>query len=337
MVTIKTIAQQAGVSPSTVSIILNGKAKERKISPKTEKKVRDIIISTGYSPNVQAVGLRSIPKTFEYRIVIFWTADFRASMMTRFFSIIESKILDQNYSCEILLKPYQNNFLASAMTDDLIRSCHGLIICNSSEKDLEFLEQNSFSRPIVLYNRYSNKYSAVTVNDRFIGSIPADVFFSHNRKNPVIIASKPTFNGMILRTNLFSYQCTEHHMELPPVCYGPATLTGGYQTTLKALEEYPNCDCIFFSSDTLAIGALRAFQEKKRHIPQDLEFIAVGNHELEQGEICYPSISVMYIPIEEMAVQCLNLLYEQMTYRENTPQSISLPVRYIPRESCPDA
>ena len=42
MVTIKEIAQKAGISPSTVSIVLGGKAAQRKISSKTQKRIFDI-------------------------------------------------------------------------------------------------------------------------------------------------------------------------------------------------------------------------------------------------------------------------------------------------------
>ena len=39
MVTIKQIAQEIGISPSTVSIVLGGKAAERKISKETQQKI----------------------------------------------------------------------------------------------------------------------------------------------------------------------------------------------------------------------------------------------------------------------------------------------------------
>ena len=57
MATIKTIARMAGVSTSTVSIILNGKAKERKISSATEKEVLAIAASIGYRHNA----LQTVP------------------------------------------------------------------------------------------------------------------------------------------------------------------------------------------------------------------------------------------------------------------------------------
>ena len=58
MVTIKEIAREANVSPTTVSLILNNKSKERKISAQTEQRVLQIAKRMGYLPNLQAVSLK---------------------------------------------------------------------------------------------------------------------------------------------------------------------------------------------------------------------------------------------------------------------------------------
>lgn len=335
MVTIKTIAQRANVSPSTVSIILNGKEKERKISPETVQKVRRIIADSGYKPNVQAANLRASRNHSDYRILIFWIADSRAESMIRFFKSIEAEIMVQNYSCEILLKSYKAGQLESAMTEELILSGHGIIICNATERDMEYLDSASFPRPVVLYNRYSAKYTTVTMDDRTIGTIPAQVLVSHGLKKPAIITSPVTFNGMTLRINLFSYTCVENGMQEPWIYYTDNSKRGGYEATLRLLEEHSDVDSVFFLGDTLALGALRAFYETGILIPEQVKLISVGNNVLDQCEVCLPSISVIYLPIEDMAVECLHRLYHLMSYQENAIRSISLPVTFIARESCP--
>ena len=47
MATIKDIARIANVSPSTVSFVLNGKAREMKVSPVTEQRILEIVTATG--------------------------------------------------------------------------------------------------------------------------------------------------------------------------------------------------------------------------------------------------------------------------------------------------
>ncbi len=58
MATIKDVAKQAGVSVTTVSIIINGKSEERKISTATQQRVAEAMRS-GYQPNLSARRLRS--------------------------------------------------------------------------------------------------------------------------------------------------------------------------------------------------------------------------------------------------------------------------------------
>jgi len=57
-VTLKDIAEKAGVSPGAVSFVLNNTHKERRISQPTVDKVRKIAREMGYHPNIAARNLR---------------------------------------------------------------------------------------------------------------------------------------------------------------------------------------------------------------------------------------------------------------------------------------
>ena len=62
MVTIKQIAQEVGISSSTVSIVLGGKAAERKISTATQKKIFAAAARLGYQPGV--CGAAAVPMSW---------------------------------------------------------------------------------------------------------------------------------------------------------------------------------------------------------------------------------------------------------------------------------
>ncbi|MFT4024989.1 MAG: LacI family DNA-binding transcriptional regulator, partial [Flavihumibacter sp.] len=59
MPSIRQIALKAGVSPATVSSVLNGKEKERRIKPASADKIRKIAVEEGYVPNQVAINLRT--------------------------------------------------------------------------------------------------------------------------------------------------------------------------------------------------------------------------------------------------------------------------------------
>ena len=150
MVTIKEIAREANISPTTVSLILNHKARERKISAETEQRVLQIAARMGYLPNLQAVSLKKAGGQFAYRIQILWVADSRAPTMLRFFRGVEETVARENLPFEVLLQPYRAGALQNAMKESLVLSCHGIIVCNASERDLEYLDSRCFPRPVIL-------------------------------------------------------------------------------------------------------------------------------------------------------------------------------------------
>lgn len=336
MVTIKEIAREAKVSPTTVSLILNNKSKERKISVLTEQRVLQIAERLGYLPNLQAVSLKTGKSQFSYRILVFWVADTRAQTMLRFFRGIEAAIEEDSLPFEILLHPYKAGALQAAMKKELLLSCHGIIVCNAAETDLEYLEANQFPRPLILYNRYSRKYSNVVMDDCSIGSIPGELFASHGKKHPAVVTTLPTFSGMSIRQNLFAYTCCSRGMEEPVVCCCEPTGRSGYQATLRLLETHPETDCILYMREGLALGSLRVFTERKLAFPGKLEFIAIGDSALDFSEVCTPALSVVQLPLETVASECTRLMHRQIHAPGFEITSKVVPVTYISRESCPD-
>src|SRR5687768_6309524 len=86
---IKDIARLAGVVPSTVSFVINGKEKEMRISDDMAKKIRKIIKETGYVPNKSAASLRT-GKTHVIGLIV-------EDISNRFFSMLAKAIEDIAY------------------------------------------------------------------------------------------------------------------------------------------------------------------------------------------------------------------------------------------------
>ena len=70
MATIKDVAALAGVSLSTVSIVANGRAKQRNISQVTQERVLDAMREVGYRPSVAARKLRGGKE--RRQLTVFW-------------------------------------------------------------------------------------------------------------------------------------------------------------------------------------------------------------------------------------------------------------------------
>ena len=153
MVTIKQIAQEVGISSSTVSIVLGGKAAERKISTATQKKIFAAAARLGYQPNMAARSLRGGSGANELVVAMFWAQDFRASMMFRFWDGLRAEIEKTARPVRLVIYPYVNDHLKESEALTSGANCHAAIICNASYADLQFLEDTQLPIPVVLYNR----------------------------------------------------------------------------------------------------------------------------------------------------------------------------------------
>ena len=140
MVTIKQIAQEVGISSSTVSIVLGGKAAERKISTATQEKIFAAAARLGYQPNMAARSLRGGSGANELVVAMFWAQDFRASMMLRFWDGLRAEIEKTARPVRLVIYPYVNDHLKESEALTSGANCHAAIICNASYADLQFLE-----------------------------------------------------------------------------------------------------------------------------------------------------------------------------------------------------
>ncbi len=334
--TIKDVAERAGVSTSTVSIVLNNKGQERKISEKTQKKIWDVIREMGYHPNVVAGTLRSnLEERFTYYITIFWTSDERDRIMIRFLRGLQEQIMENNLNCELIIKPYINGQLQEAMTERVLKMCHGIILCNASEQDMEFIDSVDLGKPMVIYNRYSDNYCSVNIDDQNLGEYAARAFIENKCKKILMLSSPARFKGMEIRKEAFENYLFSYHVSKPYLVTGKDTISSGYGLINKVMQDQIEFDSVFCSSDAIAIGAVRALHEKGVKIPKDVKVIAVGNGDDEQEIYAIPSLSVAKVPIEEMGKKCIILLYDILKFRQKEIMRIKVPVEYIARESCP--
>ena len=202
---------------------------------------------------------------------------------------------------------------------------------------MEFLHENTFQKPIVLYNRHSSKYSTAVVDDAKIGVTAADVFLRHGRKTAVVLTLDKGFGGQTgLRTMSFTKRCEENGVKIADVLAVENSMRGGWQGMHRLFATGVKADCLFCASDSIALGAIKALNEMGVLIPKDIEIISTGNGDQQQEEFAVPSLSVVNVPIDEMAEKCMYLLYEQLTYVSKGVRSVTLPTNFLARESCPE-
>lgn len=337
MVTIKEIAQQVGISPSTVSIVLSGKGAERKISEGTQKMILEAASRMGYQPNIAARSLRGGAGADELQVALFWATDFRAAMMVRFMDGLELAMKELDRRIRLVVYPYENNRLKDARALTTASDCHAAILCNASYGDMAFLEETTLAIPVVLYNRTCPGYCSVNVDDAWMGALAARALADQGCKTAAVLSGPPVFEGMEIRVHSFELEGRQHGLRADPVRYCENSIAGGYGMVRRRMQQdwaQQRPDGLFCGSARIAHGALRAFWEAGLSADGLPKVVAIGNGTDEQDAHSIPTLSVVNLPLEEMAARCLHLLLEVISGKARPPASVMLRPTYIPRESC---
>ena len=167
-VSLEDISKELGVSKTLVSFVMNGRAKEMRVSNKMAKKVLEKSKEMGYKPNYLARALRT-GKSKTLGLIV---ADISNSFFSKLARSIENEAIKYGYS--VIFGSSDEDSLKSTRLIELFKNkkVDGIIICptQGDKKEIEKLQQEKF--PCVLVDRYfPDMESNAVVVDNFSGSI----------------------------------------------------------------------------------------------------------------------------------------------------------------------
>lgn len=149
-ISLKDIAEAAGVSTALVSFVLNGKKKEYRVGEETAKRILKIANEMNYQPNLAAKSLRS-GKTKTIGLVV---SDISNPFFSQLARVLEDEAAKRNYTV-LFGSSDENKDKMNRIVGNLVnKGVDGLIIvpCEGSEKVIASLVYNNI--PIVLFDRY---------------------------------------------------------------------------------------------------------------------------------------------------------------------------------------
>ena len=329
---IKDIALKAGVSITTVSFILNGKAKEKSISDAVIKKVQKIITESGYKPNQVARSLR----TGNTNIIGLIVEDISNSFFSRIARLIEDKAYKKGYkiiysSTENKIEKAQeliNIFKSRKVDAYIISPVKGL------EEDIQVLIDENI--PVILFDRNLPELKTNYVGaNHFEASYQAtESFIKQGKKNIALVTTDidvqqiaERFEGYkkSILDRTISYQ-KDSVLNIPFKQNEDETIT-----QIIALLTNSNVDAVLFATNYLAISGLKALKQMGKKI--DSNFAVIGYDDHEAFELHTPSISTIQQPLEEIAETIIKLILNQLGSRTKLPdQQIIIPAKLIIRD-----
>jgi LacI family transcriptional regulator len=330
-ISIKDIAQQAGVSPTTVSFVLNGKGKEKRISEQVSKRILKIATKLKYKPNQLARGLRT-GKTKTIGLIV---EDIANSFFSNVAKVVEDEADKHGYKV-LFGSTEDNEEKAKGLLEVLrYRQVDGYIITPTLNLDKEIA---SLQKPVVLMDRYFpdvTDFNYVVV-DNFQGAFVAvSHMVEQGYKKVAIITTTSTQVQMQQRMDGFVDALKKHNLpagknmikRLPFDLDRP----GFTQEITKYLQNNKDLDAVFFATNYLGICGIESIRSLGLQIGTDLGMVSFDDHDIFR--LLNPSITCVAQPVEEIGRRLIQLLIDEMDNDSVIPVQVVLPLELRKRES----
>lgn len=332
-VSIRNIAEELKISVTTVSFVLNGKAKEKHISKELTKKVLDYAKLINYRPNQIAQSLR----TGKSNILVFMVEDISNSFFSKLARIFEDIAYEKGY--KVIFCSNENDDEKSKELIDLFRfrQVDGFVIVPSPgiRESIESLMNDHI--PVVLLDRFFEGLDCNSVViDNEQAAFDATLHLIKNKfKNIGFITTASDQSQMQGRLLGYEKAILENGLK-PKTLQIPFSVIykgKGKEYVKNFLEEHDELDAVFFATNYLAQSGLEVFKENNPKLVNDLGIIAFDDNDM--FKIYDPSITSVAQPLEELSTKLMEVLSPLLNKKDvrEAPHKIMLKTDLIIRES----
>ncbi|WP_294844306.1 catabolite repressor/activator [uncultured Gilliamella sp.] len=326
------IALLAGVSRTTASYVINGKAKKYRVSDKTIEKVMAVVKEHNYQPNAVAAGLRA-GKTRTIGIII---PDLENNSYTRIANYLEQLVRKEGY--QLLLSCSEDNpeIEKECVRHLRQRRVDALVISSAfvSDDDYTFYDdwQNN-EIPLFALDRTlsADHFRNIVGADKEDSKMLAQTFNQFVKGNIVYIGASPNLSVSQLRMAGFKDITQDHCNRVDFLCVNNYSRHDAALTFSRWLETNKIPDGIFSTSFSLLQGAIDAILKKLGHLPENLTIATFGDNELLDFLPC----KVIALSQDHKAVSkvTIELLLNSLQKKQYQPGTTVIPRRLIYRGS----
>ena len=338
-VQIKQIAERVGMSQSTVSIVLNGRGDEMRISKESQQRILETAREMNYHPNIYARRLRGATSDGQEGqiVAVFWNENFVEDTMGRYFSGLFRAVEENQYPVEFMVKMFKNGYLSELRDSMNLKKYSGILIMGAAATDLEFLNGEELDVPIVV-NRPSNKYSSVYVDGYEVGAECARLFAGRGFHTAGVMGADVETVGVGLRELGFLNECRERGIEVRRewiVKGDRMDMENGYECAKRFLEMKERPEGLFIMLDSLALGAMIQFKGSGLRIPEEMAVVAFGLNPMLKH--ISPSVTMIGNSMADTGETALKVLMTVINNNIKMPISKLIPPKYEFGDSFPAA
>lgn len=334
-ITSQDVANAAGVSRTTVSLVLNN-VPDTQIRESTRQKVINVARQLGYVPDAaaralvsgraQIIGLVLIRRPYHIASDGFLTQildglleDVHRSGLRLLFDIIEPQHQHEAYLNLVRSKHIDGIILSGPLFDD---------------EALDALQEDDI--PLVLIGHLPESNICSVDIDNFKASHMAvkHLIDLGHTQIACITNALPAYTAAADR--LAGYKQALEDAGIPfddkLVRYGDFTMESGYKQMQSLFDMDARFSAVFVASDEIAIGAKASIYEHNLNIPQDIAL--VGFDDLPIARYLEPPLTTVTVPAIKLAQKASSMLINTLRGEEVKERRVILEAPLAIRESC---
>ncbi|WP_430816871.1 LacI family DNA-binding transcriptional regulator [Carboxylicivirga sp. RSCT41] len=333
-VSIKDIAKHLNISVPTVSLVLNGRGDEKRISKDTQDKIIKYAEEIHYKPNVFAKGLKKGKSEMLGLIIPNISDVFYAKIASR----IEKNAAKHGYNVIFSSSEESSKKEKELIYSMLDRQVEGLIIASTQKNEKEILKLKEMNFPFVLIDRHYPELDCdhVIVDNKGGIARAVDHMFQMGARNIGYVSIKPDLDAIKMR--LLGYK---EAMEKSGLGYKPGNVQelnqDSYEEEMsrafdKLLNETSPIDGVIFSTHYLTTAGLRELRKRHVKVPNDIKIISFD--QFSAFDLLDPPVTVVTQSFYDIGDHAVDILLGKLQVRKNANTHKVLETGFIIRKSC---
>ena len=327
VVTLKAVADHLGLTPGTVSSVLNNAPSSRSIPQRTKNRITAAARELNYRPNFVAQSLRK-KRTYTIGVIVEEIGDAYGSMII---SGIEQYLRSKNYFFLTVVHRHDPELLDRYAQILLERGVEGFITV-----DMQLREAPSIPTVAVAGHKDFPGVTNIVLDHRHAAHVALKhlVDLGHER---IAFMKGATFSSdSEVRWNAILEAAKDLKIEIQPeltvqIDIDDPTPQLGYPFAKQLLERHVPFTALFAYNDISALGAIRAFQEAGVRVPQDIS--VVGFDDIQGAAYNTPSLTTVRQPLTRMGAIAAQTLLERIEDNKEEPREIAIQPELMIRES----
>lgn len=334
-VTIKDVAREANVAPSTVSRVIQDSPS---ISEATKKRVREVMERLGYYPNFQAQSLAG--RSSRAIGVVMPNSAFQSFQNPFFAEVLRgiAKVANQQrYGIYLSTSATEESIYEEVVTMVQGKRVAGVLLLYSRKDDALISYLMKANVPFTVIGRPYKKEQQITYvdNDNIQIAIEmTEYLIQLGHKRIAFIGGNLEFVVTLDRLKGYEEALGKHGIDLDHqlIANHPAIEEETEQIIHYFMSLPSPPTAIVTQDDLIAYKILSHLEALEIRVPDDVSILSINNHTL--SEHSRPPLSSVDIGIVQLGCEATSCLIEQIELPSTLPKRITIPTSLIIRESC---